>query len=296
MFLRIVILSISILLSPIAKSMDSNKGIFALGTGILAATVGSFAWVANKYKRVCIGDRPYEGPCTTDWAASKTWKVTDHHQKAIPIVSFHPETVSDPFSTIMQTIKPSLWEYLTGNGTYKPIDNLVLTQLKQSNFSVIIAALVHRQDTPDHSDQLHIFNINNKYIVRTWCKKDVFNPEDLNSVLSIINNPEQEHTCIQINSDSDHYLFVTTLGAEKHMESGYKQTLKKETNPLEKILLQGVKMVYKDFNIKTFNLLLKSTIENSENTSDAFKTLNVFAKKSKETVSSGAKMLLHIKK
>ncbi len=299
MFLRVVLLSISILLSPIAKSMDSNKGTFALGVGATLAVIGSATgYFANKYNKVRTGNVPYEGPCTIDWAASKTWKITDNHQKAIPIVSFHPETVSDPFPLIIQTISPSWLEFLTGNGTYKLIDNRVLTKLEQSNFSGIIAALTHQPDTPDNPDQLHIFNINskkNECIVRMWRKEDYSadNSDVLNYKLPKIT---PEHTQKKINF-GNHYLFITTLDAEKHLQSGCKRMTRKNTSFIEKFTLLAAKKLCKDFNEETIlNYVLNSTIASSKDVSDAFETLNAIAKQSKETGHSGAKMLLHIKK
>lgn len=294
MFLRVVLLSISILLSPIAKSMDNSKQALAFGAGILAG-VGFVGLIANKYDKVCIGDRPYEGPYTIDLAISKTWKVADNRQKAIPIVSFYPPSVSDSFSTIMQTIKPSLWEYLTGNGTYKPIDNRVLTQLKGINFSGIIAALVHRQDTPDHSDQLHIFNINNKCIVKMWRKED-YSEDNSNMQNYKLPKITPEHTQKKINF-GNYYIFVTTPHAEKHLKSGFKQMLKQSTGFIEHFTLLAAKKLCKDFDEEaTFNHLLKSTIANSKDGKEVLNILNVIINQSKETCSGGEKMLLHIKK
>ncbi len=300
MFLRIVILSISIILCPIAKSMDHNKGILAFGLGVTTLAVIGSKYFANKYKTVCIGDRPYEGPCTTDWAASKTWKVTDHRQKAIPIVSFHPETVSDPFLPIIQTISPSWLEFLTGNGKYKPIDNRVLTKLKQENFSGFIAALVHQQNTPDNSDQLHIFNLCNndesKCIVKTWCKED-YSKIDYYTQKNELPRITEEHTQIPINSGNN-YIFVTTSDAENHLENGSNQINRKGSSVMEKGVMLALKTLSSNVDTKTIILdnAIRSIVEKATDASDALETLHSIANQSKKTGHSGEKMLLHIEK
>ncbi len=261
MFLRIVILSVSVLLCPIAKSMD----------------------VSDEPSKI---NYDYTPKKSSDWLAT-------HHPNAIATVALYPPQVTDPFSTIIQTIKPSWLGRMIGKGVYGPIDNNVLTNLKRINFTGIIVVLTH-QDTSDNSDQMHVLNINsNKCIVRMWCEEDCF--EESKYKLPIICK-DREHELITINS-GNYYLFVTTPDAENQLRSGFKQIIKKEAGFKNKLLFKVCKIASKGFNEEMFNAVLKSFIErNSTNTSDALDELNTIAKQSKEKCSPGLKMLLHIKK